>query len=114
VTEGEGLRTAVLEDSRRAMSAFSLATSDFSARSDYPAYPPAVQSALPAQLDAITTLAKAGDWQAVRQRLSNQVNSNAISNVALVERSITRSARSRPKPCAKLSAYNVWFSWWCR
>ena len=55
VTEGERFRAAVLEDSRRAMSAFSLAPSDF--QRDLTILPilHAVQSALPAQLDAITT-----------------------------------------------------------
>jgi PAS domain S-box-containing protein len=86
VTEGERLRTAVLEDSRRAMSAFSLAPSDF--QQDLTILPilHAVQSALPAQLDAITTLAKAGDWQAVRQRLANQVTAMQSVTLALVER----------------------------
>ncbi len=95
VTEGERLRTAVLEDSRGAMSAFSLPPFDFQRDPTILPILHAVQSALPAQLEAITTLANAGDWRAVRQRLANQV-------------------RSRPKSCAKLSACNAWFSWWCR
>jgi PAS domain S-box-containing protein len=86
VTEGERLRTAVLEDSRGAMSAFSLAPFDFQRD---PAILPilhAVQSALPAQLEAITTLANAGDWRAVRQRLANQVTAMQSVTLALVER----------------------------
>jgi PAS domain S-box-containing protein len=85
-TDGEHLRTAVLEDSRRALSAFSLTPSDF--QRDPPILPilQAVQSALPAQLDAITTLAKAGDWQAVRQRLANQVTAMQSVTLALVDR----------------------------
>src|SRR6266481_1133757 len=86
VTEGERLRTAVLEDSRRAMSAFSLAPSDFQRDPTILPILHAVQSALPAQLEAITTLAKAGDWQAVRQRLANQVTAMQSVTLALVER----------------------------
>jgi len=73
VTEGERLRTAVLEESRRAISAFSLAPFDFQRDPTILPILHAVQSALPAQLEAITTLANAGDWPAVRQRLANQV-----------------------------------------
>jgi signal transduction histidine kinase/HAMP domain-containing protein len=86
VTEGERLRTAVLDDSRGAMSAFSLAPFDFQRDPTILPILHAVQSALPAQLEAITTLAKAGDWRAVRQRLANQVTAMQSVTLALVER----------------------------
>jgi PAS domain S-box-containing protein len=71
--EAEPLRTAVLEDIRRATSALSLAPLD--PRRD-PAVLPTlhvIQSALPSELEAITTLAASGDWRAVHLRLANQV-----------------------------------------
>jgi signal transduction histidine kinase/HAMP domain-containing protein len=86
VTEGERLRRAVLEDSRGAMSAFSLAPFDFQRDPTILPILQAVQSALPAQLEAITTLANAGDWRAVRQRLANQVTAMQSVTLALVER----------------------------
>src|ERR1700688_5060567 len=86
VTEGERLRTAVLEDSRRAMSAVSLAPFDFQQDPTILRILHAVQSALPAQLEAITTLANAGDWRAVRQRLANQVTAMQSVTLALVGR----------------------------
>src|SRR5258708_25218506 len=86
VTEGERLRTAVLEDSRGAMSAFSLAPFDFQRDPTIQPILHSVQSALPAQLEAITTLANAGDWRAVRQRLANQVTAMQSVTLALVER----------------------------
>jgi signal transduction histidine kinase/HAMP domain-containing protein len=86
VTEGERLRTAVLEDSRGAMSAFSLAPFDFQRDPTILPILHAVQSALPAQLEAITTLANAGDWRAVRQRLANQLTAMQSVTLALVER----------------------------
>jgi signal transduction histidine kinase/HAMP domain-containing protein len=86
VTEGERLRTAVLEDSRGAMSAFSLAPFDFQRDPTILPILHAVQSALPAQLEAITALANAGDWRAVRQRLANQLTAMQSVTLALVER----------------------------
>src|ERR1700732_5081380 len=85
VTEGGPLRTAVLEDSRRAMSALSLAPFDL--QRDPTILPTfhAVHSALPAQLEAITTLATSGDWRAVRLRLANQVTPLKSLTSALVE-----------------------------
>jgi PAS domain S-box-containing protein len=85
VTEGERRRAAVLEDSRRAMSAFSLAPFDFQRDPTILPTLHAVQSALPAQFEAITTLASAGDWQAVHQRLANQVTALESMTLALVE-----------------------------
>jgi len=85
-TEGERLRTAVLEDSRRAVSAFSLAPFDFQPDPTILPILRAVHSALPAQLEAVTTLANAGDWRAVRERLANQVTAMQSVTLALVER----------------------------
>src|ERR1700682_2911329 len=64
VTEGGPLRTAVLEDIRRATNALSLPTSDL--RRDPTILPTlrVIQSALPSQLEAIITLAASGDWRA--------------------------------------------------
>jgi nitrogen fixation/metabolism regulation signal transduction histidine kinase len=86
VTEGERFRAAVLEDSRRAMNAFSLAPFDLQRDPTILPILHAVQSALPAQLEAITTLANAGDWRAVHQRLANQVTAMQSVTLALVER----------------------------
>ena len=86
VTEGERLRTAVLDESRDAMSAFSLAPFDFHRDPTILPILHSVQSALPAQLEAITTLAKAGDWRAVHQRLANQIAALQSVTLALVER----------------------------
>src|ERR1700730_13772650 len=85
VTEAGPLRTAVLEDSRRAMSALSLAPFDLQRDPTILPTLHAVQSALPSQLEAITTLANAGDWRAVRQRLANQVTAMQSVTLALVE-----------------------------
>jgi len=45
-----------------------------------------IQSALPAQIDALTDLAASGDWQAVRLRLRNQVTPLSALTSTLVEK----------------------------
>src|SRR5882762_5359339 len=86
VAEGGFLRTAVLEDTRRAMSALSLPP--FDPRRDPTILPTlhVIQSALPSQLEAITTLATSGDWRAVHLRLANQVRPLESLTSALVEK----------------------------
>ena len=86
VTEAEPLRTAVLEDIRRATSAFSLQPSDL--QQDPTILPTLhiIQSALPSQLEAITTLATSGDWRAVHLRLENQIRPLESLTSALVEK----------------------------
>jgi PAS domain-containing protein len=85
ITEGGPLRSAVLEDTRRAMSA--LSRGPFEVQRDPTILPTlhAVQSALPSQLEAIITLANSGDWRAVRLRLANQVTPLKSLTSALVE-----------------------------
>src|ERR1700676_5539610 len=85
VTEGGPLRAAVLEDTRRAMSALSLPP--FNPRRDPTILPTlhVIQSALPSQLEAITTLATSGDWRAVHLRLAKEVTPLESLTSALVE-----------------------------
>jgi PAS domain S-box-containing protein len=85
VTEGGPLRTAVLEDTRRAISALSLPP--FEPRRDPTILPTlhVLQSALPSQLEAITTLATSGDWRAVHLRLANEVTQLESLTSTLVE-----------------------------
>src|ERR1700676_1533438 len=84
--EAGPLRTAVLEDIRRATSALSLPPLD--SRRDPTILPTlyVIQSALPSQLEAITTLAASGDWRAVHLRLTNQVRPLEYLASALVEK----------------------------
>src|SRR5246500_733651 len=83
--EAGPLRAAVLEDSRRAISALTLAPLDLQRDPTILPTLHSVQSALPSQLEAITTLATAGDWRAVRLRLANQVTPLKSLTSALVE-----------------------------
>src|SRR6266446_1012015 len=86
VIEAGPLRTAVLEDIRRATSALSLPA--FNPQRDPTILPTlhVIQSALPSQLEAITTLATSGDWRAVHLRLANQVRPLESLTSALVEK----------------------------
>jgi len=85
LTEAELLRTALLEDSRRSRSVLGRLPPEVQLD---PALLPtleAIQEALPAELAAITVLAKSKDWQAVRLRLANQVRPLETRTSSLVE-----------------------------
>src|ERR1700736_1006666 len=86
VTEGGPLRTAVLEDTRRAMTALSSLPSDLQRDPTILPTLHAVQSALAWQLEDITTLATSGDWRAVHLRLANQVRPLESLTSELVEK----------------------------
>ena len=83
--EAGPLRAAVLDDVRRATIALSLPP--FDPRRDPTILPTlyVIQSALPSQLEAITTLAISGDWRAVHLRLANQVRPLESLTSTLVE-----------------------------
>jgi PAS domain S-box-containing protein len=86
VKEAGPLRTAVLEDIRRATSALSLPP--FDPRRDPTILPTlhVIQSALTSELEAITTLATSGDWRAVHLRLANEVRPLESLTSELVEK----------------------------
>src|SRR5206468_7216828 len=86
VTEGGARRTAVLEDTRRAMSALSLLPFDLQRDPTILPTLHAVPSALSWQPEAITTLATSGDWRAVHLRLANQVRPLESLTSELVEK----------------------------
>ena len=73
VTEAELLRNDLLEESRRTKNA--LTNLPIELKLDPTLLPAleAIQDELPAELGAITNLAKSSDWQAVRLRLANQI-----------------------------------------
>src|SRR5713226_1525137 len=86
VIEAGPLRTAVLEDIRRATSALTLPPFDSQRDPTILSTLHVIQSALPSQLEAITTLATSGDWRAVHMRLTNQVRPLESLTSALVEK----------------------------
>ena len=86
VTEAGPLRTAVLEDIRRATSALSLLPLDLQRDPTILPTLHVIQSALPSQLEAVTTLAASGDWRAVHLRLENQVRPLESLTSGLVEK----------------------------
>jgi PAS domain S-box-containing protein len=85
LTEGELLRTAVLDDTHRAINA--LNRPPFDPQQDPTILPTlyVIQSALTSQLEAIATLARSADWRAVHLRLANQVAPLESLASALVE-----------------------------
>ncbi len=73
VREAERLHAALLEDSRRRKEALGRLPSDAGVGLKVLPTLEAIEGALPEQLERITALANAKDWDAVRQRLARQV-----------------------------------------
>ena len=84
--EAGPLRSAVLEDIRRATSILNLPP--FDPRRDPTILPTlhVIQSSLLSELDAITTLAQSGDWRAVHLRLAQEVRPLESLTSDLVEK----------------------------
>ncbi len=81
----EALRNAILQDSRRSRDVLSRLPSEVQLD---PALLPtllSIQDSLPAELEAITDLARSNEWEAVRLRLSNQVRPLETRSSELVE-----------------------------
>ena len=83
--EAGPLRTVVLEAIRRAINALNLQPFDLPRDPTILPILHVVQNALPSQLDAITTLARSGDWRAVHLRLEKQVRPLESLTSELVE-----------------------------
>ncbi len=84
ISEVETLRTAILQDSQRSREVLSHLPPEVQMD---PALLPtllSIQDSLPAELEAITALAKANEWGAVRLRLANQVRPLEARSSALV------------------------------
>ena len=85
MTQAESLRSALLEESRRSRNALNRLPREVQLDPTLLPTLEAIQDALPAELAAITALAKSKDWQAVRLRLANQVRPLETRISALVE-----------------------------
>jgi PAS domain S-box-containing protein len=85
VREVEALRNSILQESRRSREALSRLPPEVQPD---PALLPtllSIQDTLPAELEAITALAKSNEWEAVRLRLANQVRPLESRSSELVE-----------------------------
>jgi PAS domain S-box-containing protein len=85
VTEAESFRIALLEDSRRSRNILSRLPPEVQLDPTLLPTLEAIQDAVPAELAAITELAKSRDWQAVRLRLANQIRPFESRTSDLVE-----------------------------
>jgi signal transduction histidine kinase/HAMP domain-containing protein len=85
VTELEALQNEIIEASRRSKDALSRLPAE--TPTDAASLPTliAIQDILPAQLEAVTELAKSSDWGAVRLRLTNQIRPLEALSASLVE-----------------------------
>ena len=83
--EAETLRTALLEDSQHTRDAFGHLPAQVQLDPTLQPALEAIQGALPAQLDAIVSLANSADWEAVRLRVATQGKQLESSMSALVK-----------------------------
>ncbi|MGB2639445.1 MAG: PAS domain-containing protein, partial [Candidatus Acidiferrum sp.] len=102
LAEAEPLRKALLEDSRRTRNALSRLPPEVQLDPTLVPALQAIQDSLPAELDAVTALAKLNDWQAVRLRLANQVRPLEFSTSSLVENIDREVGESRAQALLKI------------
>ena len=85
VTEAKPLRTALVEQTQQTKSALVYLPSQFRVDPAFLTALDAFEITLPAQLEEITALATAGDWEAVRLRLDNEAKHMETATSALVK-----------------------------
>ena len=85
VREVDALQNALLEASQRSRKALTDLPPEVQLDPTLLPTLEAIQGALPEQLEAITSLAKSGDWEAVRLRLANEVRPLESRTSALVQ-----------------------------
>src|SRR5580704_7760933 len=85
VTETNPLRTTILEQARETKSTLTYLPSEFVVDPAFLTALDAFATNLPSQLQDITALATAGDWEAVRLRLENESKRMETTTSSLVE-----------------------------
>ncbi len=85
VKEMNALRDALLKNNRRSRNALNNLPAQVQLDPTLLPTLQTIQDALPAEIEAITVLAKLRDWQAVRLRLANQIRPLESRSAALVE-----------------------------
>jgi PAS domain S-box-containing protein len=103
VTESESFRNALLEDSRRSRNILSRLPPEVQLDPTLLPTLEAIQDALPAELAAITELAKSRDWQAVRLRLANQIRPFESRTSDLVENIDREVGEKRTQALSKIA-----------
>jgi signal transduction histidine kinase len=85
VTEAEPLRTALLEQTQQTRSTLAYLPSEFRVDPAFLTALDAFETTLPSQLQDIAALATAGDWEAVRFRLDNELKRMETTASTLVK-----------------------------
>jgi signal transduction histidine kinase len=85
VSEAEPLRTALLQQTRQTRSTLAYLPSEFRVDPAFLTALDTIEITLPSQLQDITALATAGDWEAVRLRLDNELKRIENTASALVK-----------------------------
>jgi len=85
VTEAKPLRTALLEQTRQTRNTLAYLSSEFRVDPAFLTALDTMEITLPSQIEDITALATAGDWEAVRLRLDNELKRMETTTSALVK-----------------------------
>jgi signal transduction histidine kinase len=85
VTEGKPLRIALLEETRQTRSTLAYLPAGFHVEPAFLAALDAIETTLPAQLQDLTALAAAEDWDGVRLRVDNEMKGMETATSVLVK-----------------------------
>jgi PAS domain S-box-containing protein len=102
VREADGLRKSMLDDMERAKQALIGLPPDLETDSFPLVSLGAVESALPVQIDAMSDLARAEDWSAIRLRSENQIKQLSYLTSSLVDRVAAEAVQERTRVYANI------------
>lgn len=103
LTESEALRKTLLEEEERTRAVFTGLPAGVTADSKMLATLEAVESSLPSHAEAINALAASGDWVAVHDRLTNEVQPMELIISELVSEVETEVAAERSRDAQEIS-----------
>jgi PAS domain-containing protein len=102
VREADGLRNSMLDDIKRAKQALSGLSPDLEADSFPLVSLGTIESDLPVQIDAMSDLAKAEDWAAIRRRSEIQIKQLSYLTSSLVDRVAAEVVQERARVYANI------------
>ncbi len=102
LTEAEPLRTALLEETRQTKRALAYWPSEFRADPAFLTAMDEIETTLPSQLQDLTALAAAADWEAVRLRADTELQRMEIATSTLVKSLDRDLDRELPRAVANM------------
>jgi hypothetical protein len=104
VTEGEALRGTVREQTQQTRTAIANLPSETVVDPSFLATLDTIDVTLPAEIEAIVELAKAGDWGAIQGRMNNELNPIETQTAILVNSINEQASRELARGVTKMSS----------